>query len=73
MSDYKCPKCGGELDDLWDGEQVSVFVGEYSDDRFQCVGKLVEAKDDRFGDYVWINRTPSCGYFSKDEVEQANG
>lgn len=58
-----CPKCGGELSDLWDGEAVSAFVGEWSDDRFRCEGKLVEAKDDRWGDYVWLNRTKSCGYF----------
>lgn len=64
---FQCPKCGGELSDGWDGEPVSAFVGEWSEDRFRCEGKLVPAKDDRYGDrnqYAWFNRTPSCGYFS---------
>ena len=66
--DFTCPKCGGELSDCWDGEPVSAFVGEWSDDRFRCEGHLIEAKDDVFTDgkgnrIAWFNRTKSCGYF----------
>lgn len=68
MTDFKCPKCGGELSDGWDGEPVSAFVGEWSDDRFRCNGKLVEAIDTRYGDYVWLNRTKSCGYFGLEDL-----
>ncbi|KKB00221.1 hypothetical protein N8E87_03450 [Avibacterium paragallinarum] len=68
MNEYKCPKCGGELSDLWDRQPVNAFIGEYSDDRFRCEGKLKEAKHDRMGEFVWVNRTKSCGYFSLDEL-----
>lgn len=67
ITKYKCPQCGGELSDWWDGENTS-SIGEWSDDRFRCEGKLVEAKDDRFGDYVWVNRTKSCGYFGLENL-----
>lgn len=62
-----CPKCGGALSDHWDGEPVSAFVGEWSDDRFRCEGKSVEAKDDRYGNLAWFNRTKSCGYFGLED------
>ena len=68
ITKYKCPRCGGELSDWWDGEPVSGFVGEWSEDRFRCEGHLKPAKDDRLGDYVWVNRTPSCGYFGLDDL-----
>ncbi|WP_424410065.1 hypothetical protein [Pasteurella sp. PK-2025] len=70
-TEYKCPKCGGELSDLWDGEPVSAFVGEWSDDRFRCEGKWIAAQDDRFGEYgeiQWFNRTKSCGYFGLENL-----
>lgn len=63
-----CPKCGGELSDHWDGEAVSAFVGEWSDDRFRCEGhKVVE--------FVGFSRTKSCGYFGLADFwrEQAVG
>ena len=63
ITKYKCPRCGGELSDWWDGEPVSTSIGEWSGNRFRCEGHLKPAKDDRFGDYVWVNRTPSCGCF----------
>lgn len=64
---YKCPQCGGELSDWYDPENTA-FIGEWSDDRFRCEGHLKPAKDDRFGDYVWVNRTPSCGYFDLEDL-----
>lgn len=55
-----CPKCGGELSDRWDGEPVSAFVGEWSDDRFRCEGyKVVE--------FVGFSRTKSCGYLGLED------
>lgn len=50
-----CPKCGGELSDLWDGEAVSAFVGEWSDDRFRCEGEILSVLRPKYA--------PSCGYF----------
>ncbi|MDO4698269.1 MAG: hypothetical protein Q4A60_06300 [Pasteurellaceae bacterium] len=64
---FKCPKCGGELSDWWDGEPVSAFVGEWSGSRFRCEGKLVPAKENR-NPYAWFNRTPSCGYFGLEDL-----
>lgn len=55
ITKYKCPRCGGELSDWWDGEPVSTSIGEWSGNRFRCEGHLKPAKDDRFGDYVWVN------------------
>lgn len=63
----KCPKCGGELEDLWDGEPVSAFIGEWSDDRFRCAGQFMKCKDDVYSDgkhhFQWVTLSPSCGYF----------
>lgn len=67
MSEYQCPICGAELLDCWDGEAVSAFVGEFSDDRFRCEGKPKVEQDPNFGAYHWKNRTPSCGYFGLED------
>ncbi len=64
----KCPKCGGELEDLWDGEPVSAFVGEWSSDRFRCVGLPKWVRNPEFGDWHWLNRTPSCGSFGLEDL-----
>lgn len=68
ISEYQCPKCGGELSDCWDGEAVSAFVGEFSDDRFRCEGKPTASQDPNFGAYHWKNRTPSCGYLGLEDL-----
>lgn len=57
VTKFRCPKCGAELSDGWDGEPVSACVGEWSEDRFYCEGFTVETGPVRF------NRTRSCGYF----------
>ena len=66
---FKCPKCDAELEDLWDGEPVSAFVGEWSEDRFCCNGHALDplpfpkaSKDSA------VNRTKSCGYFGLDDL-----
>ncbi|BFQ92347.1 MULTISPECIES: hypothetical protein [Gallibacterium] len=66
VSELTCPKCGGDLTDLWDGEPVSAFIGEWSDDRFRCEGKWEEAE--KWGRYAWFNRTKSCGYFGLKDL-----
>lgn len=63
---FKCPKCGGELSDWWDGEPVSAFVGEWSDDRFRCDGHFIKYEDvilDNGKPLRIGRRTKSCGYF----------
>ncbi|HDR0611629.1 TPA: hypothetical protein QBZ44_000453 [Pasteurella multocida] len=61
-TEYKCPKCGGELSDLWDGEPVSAFIGEWSDDRFRCEGRVVAVG------IMGPQRTKSCGYFGLEDL-----
>ncbi|MGC6247186.1 hypothetical protein ACNO7P_01850 [Bisgaard Taxon 45] len=61
-TEYKCPKCGGELSDLWDGELVSAFIGEWSDDRFRCEGRVVAVG------IMGPQRTKSCGYFGLENL-----
>ncbi|MGQ0285834.1 hypothetical protein ACT2CV_01335 [Pasteurellaceae bacterium 22721_9_1] len=60
---FKCPKCGAELSDCWDGEPISAFVGEWSEDRFRCAGKLV-IQDNKLSPF---SRTKSCGYFGLED------
>ncbi|OOF39069.1 hypothetical protein BKK56_04055 [Rodentibacter genomosp. 2] len=61
---FKCPKCGADLEDLWDGEPVSVFIGEWSEDRFRCNGHLIKPVPyPQASEQSAVNRTKSCGYF----------
>lgn len=62
-----CPKCGAELTDLWDGEPVSAFIGEWSEDRFRCEGKFIPTRDNTGGEWIWVNCEKSCGYFGLND------
>ncbi|HEH9641117.1 TPA: hypothetical protein SIC21_002309, partial [Pasteurella multocida] len=46
----------------WDGEPVSAFVGEWSDDRFRCEGRVVAVG------IMGAQRTKSCGYFGLEDL-----
>ncbi|MCL7785676.1 hypothetical protein [Pasteurella multocida] len=61
-TEYKCPKCSGELSDCWDGEPVSAFIGEWSDDRFRCEGRVVAVG------IMGPQRKKSCGYFGLEDL-----
>ncbi|OOF46586.1 hypothetical protein BKK52_11270 [Rodentibacter trehalosifermentans] len=66
---FKCPKCGAELEDLWVGEPVSAFIGEWSDDRFRCHGHLIKPVPyPQASEQCAINRTKSCGYFGLEAL-----
>ena len=62
MTNYKCPICGTHLEDWWDGEPVSAFIGEWSDDRFRCPGQIVAIG------MMGAQRKPSCGYFGLEDL-----
>lgn len=67
-SNYKCPKCGAELED-WYIVGVNDFIGKWSEDRFRCTGHLIQpipfpqASND-----CSFNRTKSCGYFGLEDL-----
>ena len=68
-SNYKCPKCGAPLEDLWDGEPVSAFIGEWSEDRFRCDGHVIRPLPFPIAsENCTMNRTKSCGYFGLEDL-----
>lgn len=65
---WQCPKCGAELEDLWDGEPVSAFIGEWSEDRFRCNGHVIHPLPFPIAsENCSMNRTRSCGYFGLED------
>lgn len=58
--EFKCPKCNGELTDLWN--KNSPYMFEWSSDRFSCVGWV--ENDPIYG--KWIN---SCVFFGLEDLE----
>ena len=66
---WQCPKCGAPLEDLWDGEPVSAFVGEWSEDRFRCNGHVIHPLPFPIAnENCAMNRTKSCGYFGLEDL-----
>ncbi|WP_439290808.1 hypothetical protein [Lonepinella koalarum] len=66
---HHCPKCGGELEDCWDGELISAFIGEWSDDRFRCCGNpLKPLPFPTLSEFHPMNCTPVCGYFGLEDL-----
>lgn len=62
--DYKCPKCNGELEDL----SINDEWGWHLDEPYRCNGHYTGRFPHISRDST-LNRTMSCGYFSKEEIE----
>lgn len=67
-TEYKCPKCGGEIEDL---RMVDEW-GWFTDAPFHCVGHYTGRFPEVSRDCS-LNRTKSCGYFGLEELEKENG
>ncbi|HDL5972046.1 TPA: hypothetical protein RJR48_002506 [Mannheimia haemolytica] len=67
MITYKCPKCNGELEDL----SINDEWGWFLDEPYRCNGHYTGRFPNISRDST-LNRTKSCGYFSKEEVKKVN-
>ena len=63
MTKYKCPKCGGELEDLRGEDEW----GWYEDEPFRCNGHFT-GKYPHISRDSAMNRTKSCGYFGVEDL-----
>ncbi|MFK3559387.1 hypothetical protein [Pasteurella multocida] len=64
-TEYKCPKCGGEIEDLTESDEWMYFT----DEPFRCCGHYTGRYPNVSKDCS-MNRTKSCGYFSLEELKK---
>lgn len=60
----KCPKCGGEVIDFGKYDDW----GYFQDEPYQCYG-FYTGKYPEFSRDCYLNRTESCGWFTREQVE----
>ncbi|HDR1216615.1 TPA: hypothetical protein QB252_001754 [Pasteurella multocida] len=64
-TEYKCPKCGGEIEDLTGADEW----GYFEDETFRCCGHYTGRYPNVSRDCL-MNRTKSCGYFSLKNLKK---
>ncbi|PVX40556.1 hypothetical protein C8D76_103129 [Pasteurella langaaensis DSM 22999] len=61
----KCPKCGGEIEDLSTNDDWGWFVEE----PYRCNGHYTGKYKEFCSEDSAMNRTKSCGWFTKEQVQ----
>ena len=61
----KCPKCGGDLEDL----SINDDWGWHVEEPYRCNGHYTGQFPNISKDCA-MNRTKSCGYFTKEQVKK---